>query len=94
MTTPTYFAMGGVIDPLYTARNGMIWAKGSKSVRTVREAEEALPHLLTMAMTERDEDLAESWVVRLGDLVRATRQAKAQVAAEAITQPEQKDLAA
>lgn len=74
--------------PLYTARNGMIWAFASESVRTVREAEEALPHLLTMAMTERDEDLAESWVVRLGDLVRATRQAKAQVASE------QQDIAA
>lgn len=76
--------------PLYTARNGMIWAFASESVRTVREAEEALPHLLTMALTERDEGLAESWVVRLGDLVRATREARAQVDAEAITQPERR----
>lgn len=93
MTAPTYFAMGGDRTPLYTARNGLIWALASANVRTVREAEEALPHLLNMAMTERDEDLAESWVVRLGDLVRATRQAKAQVEAEATTQPEQKEAA-
>ena len=80
--------------PLYTARNGLIWAFASENVRTVREAEEALPHLLNMALTERDEGLAESWVVRLGDLVRATREAKAQAAIREIAQSEQKDLAA
>lgn len=67
---------------LYTARNGLIWATGGANVRTVSEAEQALPHLLNMALTERDEGLAESWVVRLGDLVRATREAKAQAAAK------------
>lgn len=70
-----------MIAPLYTARNGLIWAAASANVRTVREAEDALPHLLNMALTERDEDLAESWVVRLGDLVRATREARRQAAA-------------
>jgi hypothetical protein len=68
--------------PLYTARNGLIWAFASENVRTVSEAEQALPHLLNMALTEHDEGLAESWIVRLGDLVRATREAKAQAAAK------------
>ena len=62
----------------YTARHGLIWAADSKNVRTVRDAEEALPHLLNMALTERDPDLAEAWIARLGDLVRATREAKGQ----------------
>lgn len=75
--------------PLYTARNGLIWAAASANVRTVREAEECLQDLLNMALTERNEELAASWIARLGDLVRATREAQSQVAAtEAATHAE------
>lgn len=62
----------------YTARHGLIWAFGSNNVRTVKDAEQALPHLLDMALTERDPDLAEAWVARLADLIRAVREAKEQ----------------
>ena len=71
-------------DPLYTARHGLIWAFASQNVRTVREAEEALPVLLQMAVSERDDDLSEDWIARIGDLVRAVREAKTQDRAEPV----------
>lgn len=69
--------------PLYTARHGLIWASAGGNVRTIREATEALPVLLDMALSERDADLAASWIARLGDLTRAVREAKEQ----AVNQP-------
>lgn len=76
--------------PLYTARHGLIWATGGANVRTVSEANEALPILLQMAITERDGDLSEAWIARLGDLVRATREAANQAAeADAATAPQE-----
>lgn len=66
--------------PLYTARHGLIWAAASKNVRTLAEATEAAPHLLDMALTELDADLAQAWSDRLTDLISAIREAKAQIA--------------
>lgn len=66
----------------YTAVHGMIWS-AANNFRTVAEAEEAAPKLLHMALTERHEALAATWMRQLADLVSAIREARLQIAAAA-----------
>lgn len=71
----------------YEARHGLIWTKAGANVRTVLEAEAAAPHLLDMAITERNPDLSQMWLAQLADLVVAIRAAKTQEAANPVSAP-------
>lgn len=66
---------------VYEARHGLIWSAGGGSVRSITEAEAALPAMIDLALTERERDLSGSWLLQLCDLISAIRDARRQAKA-------------
>lgn len=66
--------------PCYSASNGLIFSSGNHTVRTVEEAIEAAPHLITSAIEARTPFMATVCSTQLADLITAIRTARAQSA--------------
>lgn len=80
MTTPSLQKETASLrgTPCYFAMNGKVHATGGAQVRTTDDCRRAMPTLIDMALTERDDGLSEDWVLRLADMIRATREAEQQ----------------
>lgn len=61
----------------YRHSGGYIICLANHRVRTVAEAEAAIPHMADIAITAPTDELAERDFQQLCDLIRATREARA-----------------